>query len=80
MTNTVQYYSSGCPGSYPVTFSARKGTHEGGLQEWKERSSAFNGTKVCGLTVSAVAVTQPGLRALLLASQTGTHGVWNPGR
>jgi len=24
--------------------------------------------------------TQPGLRALLLASQTGTHGVWNPGR
>jgi hypothetical protein len=31
------------------------------------------------LTVSAIAVqcTQPGLRALLLASQTGTHGVWN---
>jgi hypothetical protein len=31
----------------------------------------------CGLTVFAIAVTQPGL---LLASQTGTHGVWNPGR
>ncbi len=36
--------------------------------------------RVCRLTVSAVAVTQPSLRALLLASHAGTHGVWNPGR
>ncbi len=32
------------------------------------------------LTESAYCCTQPGLRALLLASKTGTHGVWNPGR
>ncbi len=31
---------------------------------------------LCGLTVSAVDVNRPGLKGLLLASNTGSHGVW----
>jgi hypothetical protein len=29
---------------------------------------------------SAVDVNQPGLKGLLFASYTGSHGVWKPGR
>jgi hypothetical protein len=43
--------------------------------------SSMMGVLFFELTVSAVDVNQPGSKVLLLASNTGSHGVfWNPGR